>query len=76
LGQGFEVVAEINGRFNTRDQHTPPGTESRSQARAGLRATHAAVRVDGGVIFGLTERDPNFGITAGVTYVFRGFTLP
>jgi hypothetical protein len=26
-------------------------------------------------LFGLTSRDPNFGFTAGVTYVFRGFRL-
>jgi hypothetical protein len=28
------------------------------------------------VIIGLTSRDPNIGFTAGLTYVFRGFTLP
>jgi hypothetical protein len=44
--------------------------------RVGTRFTHAAVRVDGGLIFGLTSRDPSFGFTAGVTYVFKGFTLP
>jgi hypothetical protein len=44
--------------------------------RVGLRFTRAAVRVDGGLIFGLTSRDPTFGFTAGLTYVFRGFTLP
>jgi len=76
LNQGLEVVGEINGRFNTRDARVPPGTETRSTIRAGLRFTHAAVRFDGGVIFGLTSRDPSFGITGGVTYVFRGFTLP
>jgi hypothetical protein len=76
LNQGLELVGEINGRFNTRDARVPPGTETRSTIRAGLRFTHAAVRFDGGVIFGLTSRDPSFGFTGGVTYVFRGFTLP
>ena len=76
LSPGFEVVADINGRFNTRNARVPPGTETRSTMRAGLRFTHAAVRVDGGLIFGLTSRDPDFGFTAGVTYVFKGFTLP
>jgi hypothetical protein len=74
--QGFEVVGDINGRFNTRNARVPPGTETRSTMRAGVRFTHAAVRVDGGLIFGLTSRDPSFGFTGGVTYVFRGFTLP
>ena len=76
LQQGLEFVGEINGRLNTRDRHTPPGTESRSGLRVGLRYTRSAVRVDGGLLFGLTSRDPNFGFTAGLTYVFRGFTLP
>lgn len=76
LQQGLEFVGEINGRLNTRDERTPPGTETRSGLRVGLRLTRSAVRVDGGLLFGLTSRDPNFGFTAGLTYVFRGFTLP
>lgn len=76
LEQGFELVGEVNGRFNTRNERIPPGTETRSAMRVGLRFTHAAVRVDGGLMFGLTSRDPSFGFTAGLTYVFKGFTLP
>ena len=76
LRQGVEVVGEINGRLNTRDERIPPGTESRSALRVGIRATRASLRVDGGLMFGLTSRDPSFGFTAGLTYVFRGFTLP
>lgn len=76
LQQGFEFVGEINGRLNTRDDDVPTGTESRSVLRVGARLTRSAVRVDGGLIFGLTSRDPSFGFTAGVTYVFKGFTLP
>jgi hypothetical protein len=76
LQQGLELVGEINGRLNTREERIPPGTESRSGMRVGLRFTRAAVRVDGGLLFGFTSRDPNFGFTGGLTYVFRGFTLP
>lgn len=76
LSPGLEFVGEINGRLSTRDERTPPGTETRSAIRTGLRFTRAAVRFDGGLIFGLTERDSSFGFTAGLTYVFRGFTLP
>ena len=76
LSPGFEFVGEINGRLSTRNERTPPGTETRSAIRTGVRFTHAAVRFDGGLIFGLTSRDPSFGFTAGITYVFRGFTLP
>jgi hypothetical protein len=76
LGQGFEFVGEINGRQNFRDLRVPPGTETRSTIRVGARYTQKAVRIDGGLIFGLTSRDPSFGFTGGVTYVFKGFTLP
>lgn len=76
LQQGFEFVGEINGRMNTRDDDVPTGTETRSVIRVGARLTRAAVRVDGGLIFGLTSSDPSFGFTAGLTYVFKGFTLP
>jgi hypothetical protein len=76
LPHGVEFVGEVNGRLNTRDQRTPVGTESRSTLRVGGRWTKSAVRVDGGLIFGLTSRDPSFGFTAGLTYVFHGFTLP
>ena len=76
LEHGFEFVGEINGRVNTRDDSVPTGTETRSMIRVGARMTRSAVRVDGGLIFGLTSNDPSFGFTAGVTYVFKGFTLP
>jgi hypothetical protein len=76
LRQGLEFVGEINGRLNTRNERIPPGTETRSALRTGVRFTHSAVRVDGGLMFGLTSRDPSFGFTGGLTYVFKGFTLP
>ena len=74
--QGVEVVGEINGRVNMRDDDVPVGTETRSVLRAGVRATRGTVRVDGGLIIGLTSIDPSVGFTAGLTWVFRAFTLP
>lgn len=74
--QGVEIVGEVNGRVQTRDNDTPPGTESRSTIRVGGRFTRGTVRLDGGLIVGLTSRDPSVGFTAGLTWVFRGFTLP
>ena len=75
--QGLEVVGEINGRNSLHPaEEVPVGTESRSIVRIGGRYTVSTVRVDGGVLFGLTSRDPSFGVTAGVTWVFRGFTIP
>ena len=75
--QGVEVVGEINGRYQpTNDEGTPPVTDSRAAVRVGARFTHRTVRIDGGIVLGLTSRDPSFGITAGVTWVFRGFSVP
>ena len=74
--QGLEVVAEINGRANTRGDDAPVGTESRSVVTLGGRFTRSTVRVDAGLLFGLTQFDPDFGFTIGATWVFKGFTVP
>ena len=75
--QGVEIVGEINGRLQTQeDEDAPPGSDSRAAFRVGGRFTHRTVRFDGGLILGMTSRDPSFGFTAGVTWVFRGFTVP
>jgi hypothetical protein len=74
--QGLEVVGEINGHLEFSEIEAPPGTESRSVLRLGGRFTRATVRVDGGILVGLTANDPGFGFTAGFTWVFRGFTVP
>jgi hypothetical protein len=74
--QGLEVVGELNGRVNTRGDSAPVGTESRGAIRVGGRATKSTVRIDAGLIVGLTERDPSLGFTVGATWVFKGFTIP
>lgn len=74
--QGVEIVGEVNGRVQTRDNDTPPGTESRAIIRVGGRFTRGTVRLDGGLLVGLTSHDPSVGFTAGLTWVFRGFTVP
>jgi hypothetical protein len=74
--QGLEVVGEINGRLNTRGGTPPVGTESRGAMRIGGRFTRSTVRADAGLIFGMTSRDPSIGLTAGLTWVFKGFTIP
>ena len=75
LTQGSEVVGEINGRIHTSDIAAAPGTESSAIARGGLRFTKGPVRIDGGVILGIMENDPTFGVTAGLTWVFNAFTI-
>lgn len=75
VATGAEIVGDINGRVNTRSGVPPIGTESHSIARIGVRFTRAAVRMDGALIIGITENDPTWGFTAGLTWVFRAFTV-
>jgi hypothetical protein len=71
-----ELVAEINGRWNTIDGPSDPGAENRASLRIGGRYTRGAVRGDAAVILGLTSRDSDIGMTAGVTWVFNAFRVP
>lgn len=73
--QGLEVVGEINGRANTRGDDAPPGTDSRATMRVGSRFTRGTVRIDAAILLGMTSRDPDFGFTAGATWVFHGFDI-
>ncbi len=76
VAPGVEVVGELNGRLSTRSGTPPIGTESRSLMRIGARLTRGPVRIDGGFLVGVTERDPSWGLTTGVTWVFKGFNVP
>jgi hypothetical protein len=74
LTTGIEVVGEVNGRAHVRSGVAPAGTEARGAL--GARYTQNLVRLDGGLIVGLTSRDPGFGVTVGLTYVFSAFQVP
>jgi hypothetical protein len=74
--EGVEVVGELNGRAATRGGTAPAGTESRATIRVGGRLTRGTVRLDAGILLGITSRDPGFGFTAGATWVFKGFAVP
>ena len=76
ISQNGEVVAEINGRKDTRLGDPPPGTESRSMLRFGGRYTAGPVRADAALLFGVTSNDPVVGVAAGFTYVFQAFQAP
>ncbi len=73
---GLEIVGELNGRLSTRRGTAPIGTESRAVMRVGTRYTRGPVRVDAALLAGATERDPSWGFTTGLTWVFKGFTVP
>lgn len=76
VAPGIEVVAEFNGRANTRNGVPPIATESRSALRVGSRYTRGPVRIDGALVFGVTENDPTWGLSTGFTWVFNAFKLP
>jgi hypothetical protein len=76
MTQQAELVGELNGRASTRNGGPLPGTESRGVLRLGGRYTRGTVRLDAGVLFGLTTVDPTIGLTVGFTYVFNAFTIP
>ena len=76
VGSGVELVGELNGRMSLRNGDSPVGTESRGTMRLGARFTQGPVRIDGAFMAGISDFDPSWGITTGVTWVFRAFTLP
>ena len=76
VATGVELVGEINGRLNTRSGVAPPGTDSIALMRIGSRFTSGPVRFDGALIIGVTERDPSWGFSTGLTWVFKAFTVP
>jgi hypothetical protein len=71
-----EIVAEVNGRANLRQDGPLPGSETRGRFTVGARVTRGALKWDAAVFFGLTDIDPSFGFTSGFTYVFNAFTVP
>ena len=75
ISPAAEIVGEFVGRANFA-RTTTPGAEDRGLLRFGARYTHAGVRLDGGILFGLTPRDPEIGFTAGFTWVFNAVTIP
>lgn len=76
LTTSTEVVGEINGRLNLANGDPGPGGENRGVMRLGGRYTHRTVRFDAAVLLGMTPRDPDFGVTAGFTWVFDAFSVP
>lgn len=76
LTTATEIVAEVNGRLNLANGDPDEGAENRAAMRFGGRYTRGPVRVDAGVILGMTSRDPDIGVTAGLTWVLNAFRVP
>lgn len=75
ISPAAEVVGEFVGRANFANT-TTPGAEDRGMLVFGMRYTRGGVRVDSGIMLGLTPRDPEFGVTAGLTWVFNAIHIP
>ena len=70
-----ELVGEFVGRANFANIVTP-GAEDRGLLRFGARYTKSGVRLDGGILLGLTSYDPSSGFTGGLTWAFNAFKVP
>jgi len=75
VATGAELVAEFNGRLDTGDTPPPPSTENRLVVKVGGRFTRGPVRLDAGLLLGVTDNDPSWGVTFGLTWVFKAFEL-
>ncbi len=76
VNDSVNVVAEVNGRANTRPENVPVGTESFGQFRVGTQIKASNLRFDTAAIFGLTKFTPKTGVTFGVTYISPKFFTP
>lgn len=65
----FEVVGELNGHLKPIGDTVPPGTDGMGVLRLAGRYTRRLLRLDLGLVVGITPHDPSFGISAGATYV-------
>ncbi len=70
-----DLLGEIAGRSSTRRGEPPPGTGSRRSVLIGARYLRGAMRLDGGMTFGMTEMDATVGVTASVSWMFKAWSL-
>jgi len=69
VGAKLNWVAELSGVNNSKNS-PGPGSETRRQLRSGFQFEAAGVRWDAGVMAGLTDLDPTWGFTFGLTKRF------
>jgi hypothetical protein len=75
VGRRVEVLGELAGRSSTSRGEPPPGTGSRRSVLVGARYLRGAMRLDGGLTIGMTEMDATVGVTAGVSWMFKAWSL-
>ena len=71
LGAGWDAGAEVQGSLDARGD-TPVGTEERGQARLAVRRAAGRFAIDGAVIVGLHDPDPDLGAAIGLSATFHG----
>ncbi len=76
VNERINIVSEINGRQNTRNNGAPIGTESIGQFRVGTQIRASGLRFDAAAAFGLTRYSPRSGIIFGVTYQSSSIFTP
>lgn len=72
----INLASEVYGRWSTREQGAPLGTESQSLFRFGVQIKGLGFRWDIAGVAGLAEKSPHSGITFGVTKELRAFRIP
>jgi hypothetical protein len=75
IAPAVNLASEVYGRWSTREQGAPLGTESQSLFRLGVQINGLGFRWDIGGVAGLAENSPRSGITFGVTKQFRAFRV-
>lgn len=67
------IVGEVNGRIDLPAGPPPPGTEDAGEGRLGLRYRRWRGWFGVAAIFGLTPRDPGFGVAASYAFALHLF---
>lgn len=69
ITSAFEVAGEFAGQKVLFADIPPIGAEPRGVFRAAARWTRGGWRVDAGILAGVTEREPDVGVSLGFTWV-------
>jgi len=72
----ISFATEVAGRWSTRQNNPPLGTESLSQVRAGIQVQAMGLKWDVAGLAGLTEDSPRSGIVFGISMDFQVFRKP
>ena len=72
----ISFATEVAGRYNPNQSSVPLGTESLSQARAGIQIQAWWLKWDVAGFAGLTQYSPHSGIVFGVSKDFQAFRKP